>query len=96
MARAVDFAVPLRSYILLPLLDQCFPHTALKRIRYARDGRASLVEFLIIRKEFCLVRSCSLENRRGRFVLTTRLRTSLRRGRRVCLRQRHGRTGEHE
>jgi hypothetical protein len=69
MARAVDFAVPLKSYSFLPLLDKRVPHISLIRHRSSRasrfltlalltialDNRASLVEFLIIEKEFRLV-----------------------------------------
>src|SRR5207249_4403049 len=40
MARAVDFAVPLRSYTLVPLLDQCFSEPFLPAFPFV--GRSKL------------------------------------------------------
>jgi hypothetical protein len=70
MARAVDFAVPLASHTLLPLLDRCFspqfPYLSfvtrrqagsLRRCRFIKQMRCGLAfnELPTIRKEFALV-----------------------------------------
>ena len=71
MARAVDFAVPLASHTLLPLLDRClsshFPYLSFVTRRQAGSLRRCLLikqlrcplafsELLMIREEFRLIR----------------------------------------
>src|SRR5204862_4959962 len=76
MARAVDLAVPLWSYTLLPPLDQCFSCTSLyRKDRSLTSGwfliRQRRSEFLIIRKEFRLVREITNQESRSQTRLTT-------------------------